>query len=103
LSTIGFKCDRKTAESGDRQSSTVIENNTNCTTTTGRFFLSTSLMAGVILLETAVPFDAAEWIGVRKLYKDVTIEVSDACCDTRKINAKFPPICMRRFRIRPYR
>jgi hypothetical protein len=44
-------------------------------------------MAGVILLETAVPFDAAKWIGVRKLYKDIPIEVSDACCDARKIPA----------------
>jgi hypothetical protein len=57
------------------------------------FFL-TSLMADVILLESSVPFDAAEWIGVGKLYKDVPIEVSDACCDARKIpvdlQATFP-------------
>ncbi|KAJ7892537.1 hypothetical protein B0H14DRAFT_2560245 [Mycena olivaceomarginata] len=44
-------------------------------------------MAGVILLETAVPFDAAEWIGVGNLYKGVPVEVSDACCDARKIPA----------------
>ncbi|KAJ7804636.1 hypothetical protein B0H14DRAFT_3774068 [Mycena olivaceomarginata] len=44
-------------------------------------------MAGVILLEPAVPFDAAEWMGVGKLYKDVPIEVSDACCDARQIPA----------------
>ncbi|KAJ7929799.1 hypothetical protein B0H13DRAFT_2310180 [Mycena leptocephala] len=35
-------------------------------------------MADVILLESSVPFDAAEWISVRKLYKDIPIEVSDA-------------------------
>ncbi|KAF8206014.1 hypothetical protein K438DRAFT_1963788 [Mycena galopus ATCC 62051] len=44
-------------------------------------------MADIILLESSVPFDAAEWIGVGKLYKDVPIEVSDACCDARKIPA----------------
>ncbi|KAJ7718613.1 hypothetical protein B0H14DRAFT_3521613 [Mycena olivaceomarginata] len=44
-------------------------------------------MADIILLESSVPFDAAEWIGVGKLYKDVSIEVSDACCDARKIPA----------------
>jgi hypothetical protein len=44
-------------------------------------------MADVILLESSVPFDAAEWIGVEKLYKDVPIEVSDACCDARTIPA----------------
>jgi hypothetical protein len=44
-------------------------------------------MADVILLESSVPVDAAEWIGVGKLYKDVPIEVSDACCDARTIPA----------------
>ncbi|KAJ7865107.1 hypothetical protein B0H14DRAFT_2574008 [Mycena olivaceomarginata] len=47
-------------------------------------------MADAILVETAVPFDAAEWVGARKLNKlnkDVPIEVSDACCDSRKIPA----------------
>ncbi|KAJ7302393.1 hypothetical protein DFH08DRAFT_977964 [Mycena albidolilacea] len=44
-------------------------------------------MADVILLESSVPFNAAEWIGVGKLYKDVPIEVSDACCDARTIPA----------------
>jgi hypothetical protein len=64
----------------------VIKNNHN---NADRFFplLLTSLMAGVILLETAVPFDAAEWIGVGNLYKGVPVEVSDACCDARKIPA----------------
>jgi hypothetical protein len=44
-------------------------------------------MADVILLESSVPFDVAEWIGVGKLYKDIPIEVSDACCDARTIPA----------------
>ncbi|KAJ6477737.1 hypothetical protein C8R45DRAFT_1102026 [Mycena sanguinolenta] len=42
-------------------------------------------MADAILLDSDVPFDTAEWIGVGKLYKDIPIEVSDACCDARKI------------------
>ncbi|KAJ7816233.1 hypothetical protein B0H14DRAFT_2602836 [Mycena olivaceomarginata] len=57
----------KSAESRDQERSTAIDsdrNNTNCTTTTQRLFFSTSLMADVILLESSVPFDAAEWIGV---------------------------------------
>jgi hypothetical protein len=45
------------------------------------------MMAEAILLDSDVLFDAAEWIGVGKLYKDVPIEVSDACCDARKIPA----------------
>ncbi|KAJ7343915.1 hypothetical protein DFH08DRAFT_810449 [Mycena albidolilacea] len=44
-------------------------------------------MADVVLLESSVPFDVAEWIGVGKLYKDVPIKVSDACCDARTIPA----------------
>ncbi|KAJ7801270.1 hypothetical protein B0H14DRAFT_3489783 [Mycena olivaceomarginata] len=44
-------------------------------------------MAEAILLDSDVLFDAAEWIGVGKIYKDVPIEVSDACCDARKIPA----------------
>ncbi|KAJ7709313.1 hypothetical protein B0H14DRAFT_3525155 [Mycena olivaceomarginata] len=44
-------------------------------------------MADVILLESSVLFDVAEWIGVGKLYKDIPIEVSDACCDARTIPA----------------
>ncbi|KAF8126404.1 hypothetical protein K438DRAFT_2146173 [Mycena galopus ATCC 62051] len=44
---------------------------------------------GVSPLEanSSVPFDAAEWIGVGKLYKEVPIEVSDACCNGCKIPA----------------
>ncbi|KAJ7359493.1 hypothetical protein DFH08DRAFT_1074935 [Mycena albidolilacea] len=81
----------KSAESHDQKRLTAIDSDrkqhqlyhNNPTT----LFFPTSLMADVILLESSVPFNAAEWIGVGKLYKDVPIEVSDACCDARTIPA----------------
>ncbi|KAK7013309.1 hypothetical protein R3P38DRAFT_2788862 [Favolaschia claudopus] len=35
-------------------------------------------MAGVIELETDVPFDPSEWIGTNRLYKNVPLHVADA-------------------------
>ncbi|KAJ6504802.1 hypothetical protein C8R47DRAFT_1210058 [Mycena vitilis] len=51
-------------------------------------------MADVIEVHTDVLFDPSKWIGAHKIYKDVPIEVSNACIAARKIppivTAKFP-------------
>lgn len=42
-------------------------------------------MAEVITLETNKRFHASKWIGVGKIYKNVPLEVADACTDARQI------------------
>ncbi|KAJ7782504.1 hypothetical protein DFH07DRAFT_764654 [Mycena maculata] len=43
-------------------------------------------MAEVIMLDTNKRFDASKSIGVGKIYKNVPLEVADACTDAQQIS-----------------